>query len=153
MDEPLVYQLWRQLHRWVAMFGRDNRWRHLSGKPTPRLNLPPAARRDWRHLEDDKVDRKVAPTLCRGIGRRCKSSNGFSRAVLISRESYHVPTNPFLISLLAKGVFQRETFFVPIEHLKNGPSKHPFSWRIFAIFYARWLYPGGNTSSHSEQRS
>jgi hypothetical protein len=25
MDEPLVYQLSRQWHRWVAMFGRDNR--------------------------------------------------------------------------------------------------------------------------------
>ena len=23
MDEPLVYQLFRQEHRWVAMFGRD----------------------------------------------------------------------------------------------------------------------------------
>jgi len=25
MDVPLVYQLFRQEHRWVAMYGRDNR--------------------------------------------------------------------------------------------------------------------------------
>jgi hypothetical protein len=25
MDVPLVYQLFRQEHRWVAMYGTDNR--------------------------------------------------------------------------------------------------------------------------------
>ncbi len=40
MDEPLVFRLCRQAQRRVAMFGPDNRGKHLSGKPTSRLDLP-----------------------------------------------------------------------------------------------------------------
>ena len=36
----LTYQLFRQEHRWVAMYGKDKRWRHLSVKPTSRLDFP-----------------------------------------------------------------------------------------------------------------
>ena len=40
MDEPLVFRLSRQRHCRVATFGRDNRLKHLSGKPTSRFALP-----------------------------------------------------------------------------------------------------------------
>ncbi len=40
MDKPLVYLLSRQWQRRVAMFGKDNRWKHLSGKPTLRWVFP-----------------------------------------------------------------------------------------------------------------
>ena len=39
MNIPLVYQLFRQKQRWVAKCGRDNRWMHLSGKPTLKLGI------------------------------------------------------------------------------------------------------------------
>ena len=51
MNVPLVYQLFRQEQRWVAMYGRDNRWKHLSGKPTWILDFP------IRVVEDHHVDR------------------------------------------------------------------------------------------------
>ena len=40
-----------QEHRWVATFGRDNRWKHLSGKPISRLIFP------MRPLGEHEVDR------------------------------------------------------------------------------------------------
>jgi len=39
MNWPLVYQLSCQGHRWVAMSGCDNRWKHISGKRAPRLGI------------------------------------------------------------------------------------------------------------------
>ena len=51
MNVPLAYQLFCQEHRWVAMYGQDNRWKHLSGKPTWILDFP------IRVVEDHHVDR------------------------------------------------------------------------------------------------
>jgi len=39
LGESLVCRLSRQRQRRVATFPRDNRWKHLSGKPTLRLGL------------------------------------------------------------------------------------------------------------------
>ena len=61
MDEPLVHQLSRQRHSWVAKFGKDNRWKHLSGKPPLRLDIP----------EDPWETTRL-------IGRRCKRSDTLS---------------------------------------------------------------------------
>ena len=36
MDIPMVYQLSHQRHGWVAKYGLDKRWKHLSVKPTLR---------------------------------------------------------------------------------------------------------------------
>ena len=51
MDAPLVYRLFCQRHCRVAMYGQDNRWKHLSGKPTWILDFP------IRVVEDHHVDR------------------------------------------------------------------------------------------------
>ena len=67
MDKPLVYQLYRQMHSWVAMFGLDKRWRHLSVKPASRWDFPLLV----RALEDYQL-----------IGRVCKHRNMFSWPVL-----------------------------------------------------------------------
>ena len=67
MDKPLVYQLFCQGHSWVAMFGLDKRWRHLSVKPASRWDFPLLV----RALEDYQL-----------IGRACKHSNMFSLPVL-----------------------------------------------------------------------
>ena len=55
MDISIVDQLSRQWHSWVAKYGRDKRWRHLSVKPTSRWDFP--IRKYIRPLKDDKVDR------------------------------------------------------------------------------------------------
>jgi len=65
MDGPLVYQLSRQRQRWVATFGREKRWKHLSVKPSPRWDLPSFG--SWRLLEDYQV-----------IGQVCKAREGLS---------------------------------------------------------------------------
>ncbi len=51
MDEPLVCQLFCQEHGWLATFGRDNRWKHLSGKLPSKPGFP------IRAVEDHHVDR------------------------------------------------------------------------------------------------
>ena len=52
MDEPLVYLLWRQLHRRVAMFGRDKPLKASKREAHSKMNIPPRA------LADDQVDRR-----------------------------------------------------------------------------------------------
>src|SRR6476469_7011574 len=52
------------------MYGRDNRWRHLSGKPTSKRVLP---EEPWK---------TTTP-----IGRVCKRSNALSLPVLIARSA------------------------------------------------------------------
>jgi len=42
MNRPLVYQLLRPWHGWVAKSGSDKRWKHLSVKHAPRSDLPRA---------------------------------------------------------------------------------------------------------------
>ena len=76
MDKPLVYQLSCHGHCWVAMFGVDKRWKHLSAKPCPRWGIP------YRKVT------KGAFEIRRLIGGRCKHSNMFSRTVLIRREAW-----------------------------------------------------------------
>ena len=72
MNQPLVYQLFRQEHCWVAKLGTDKRWKHISAKPTPR----------WEFIDFPKITGL--------IGSRCKSSNGFSRGVLINHLSFDI---------------------------------------------------------------
>ena len=69
MNEPLVYRLSRQWHCRVAMFGMDNRWKHLSGKPTPRWGIIVPREIIWL------------------IGTRWKRRKVWSRGVLIERYS------------------------------------------------------------------
>ena len=52
MDEPLVYLLWRQLHRRVAMFGRDKPLKASKREAHSKINLPL-----WV-VKDDDVDRR-----------------------------------------------------------------------------------------------
>jgi len=70
MNRPLVWGLSRQWHRPVAMSGKDNRWKHLSGKPTPRLGIVIGP---WEMI-----------TL---IGARWKCCKALSRGVLIPRQN------------------------------------------------------------------
>ena len=51
MDAPLVDLLLRQQHSRVAKCGKDNRWKHLSGKPPSKPGIP------IRAVEDHHVDR------------------------------------------------------------------------------------------------
>ena len=71
VNEPLVYRLFCQGHCRVAMFGRDKRWKHISAKPTSRLDFP--------------IDPRKTIWL---IGTRCTHSNVFSRGVLIGRLTF-----------------------------------------------------------------
>ena len=80
MDEPLVYQLSCQGHRWVAMFGWDNRWKHLSGKPTLRLIFP---------------EGRLKTTSL--IGWMCKYCKVFSWPILIDRLAYYFLRFNYLI--------------------------------------------------------
>lgn len=66
MNKPLVYGLWYQPHRPVAMFSTDKRWKHLSAKPSSRLNF---------------IDSRETNGL---IGSKCKVRKDFSWGVLIS---------------------------------------------------------------------
>ena len=75
MDEPLVYLLSYQWHRRVATFVMDKRWKHISAKPILRLDFP------FFRTEDSQKNIGL-------IGRRCKCSNVFSRAILSSRETW-----------------------------------------------------------------
>ena len=52
MDEPLVYLLWRQLHRRVAMLGRDKPLKASKREAHSKMSFPLWA------LEDDQVDRR-----------------------------------------------------------------------------------------------
>ncbi len=76
MDIPLVYRLSCQWHCRVATCGRDNRWKHLNGKPASRLDLP--------RLLSPEGSLKTT-TL---IGHRCMCSNAFSRVILITRVAW-----------------------------------------------------------------
>ena len=71
MDRPPVCRLCRQVHRRVAESGMDKRWKHLSAKPSARLELL------MRVVTDDDVDRVQ-------VYRRRRHS----RALLIAR-SFH----------------------------------------------------------------
>ena len=82
MDAPLVYQLFCQEHSWVAMFGLDKRWKHLSVKPTPRWDFPLLI----RSLEDYQL-----------IGRACKWWEPFSLPVLMTED---LTTQGYVISSL-----------------------------------------------------
>ena len=80
MDEPLVYRLSRQWHSRVAKFGRDNRWKHLSGKPPSRWVFP------WSPLKTTTL-----------IGEEWKHSNVCSGLVLIGWLSW-----PYNLNCLKK---------------------------------------------------
>ena len=94
MDQPLVYQLYCQVHSWVAMLGLDKRWKHLSVKPAPRWDFPLLI----RALEDYQL-----------IGRACKHRNVFSLPVLMPEDL----TTSYVISLqvlIQEHVFMRGFF-------------------------------------------
>jgi len=69
MNEPLVYQLFCQEQRWVAMFGSDKRWKHISAKRAPRLDF----------LDSSETTRL--------IGFRCKRRKALSQELLINHYS------------------------------------------------------------------
>ena len=72
MDRPPVCQLCRQVHRWVSASGMDKRWKHLSAKPSARLELL------MRVVVDYDVDRVQVYSRWR-----------HSRALLIARNFCH----------------------------------------------------------------
>jgi hypothetical protein len=53
LDEPLVYLLWRQLQRRVAMFGRDKPLKASKREAHSKTSVPSRA------LADDQVDRPM----------------------------------------------------------------------------------------------
>ena len=69
--------------RWVAKYGMDNRWKHLSEKPTSRWMLSIRSRQD-------------KPM----IGVRCKICKGFSRDVLIDRLILTYSTSNALLTFI-----------------------------------------------------
>ena len=71
MNTPPVDLLSRQRQCRVAMCGRDNRWRHLSGKPTSKQVLP------WEPWKTTTL-----------IGQVWKRSNARSLLVLIVRSAW-----------------------------------------------------------------
>ena len=75
MDTPMVDQLSRQWHSWVATCGRNKRWRHLSVKSPSRWDFPTQV---VRPLEDDKE-----------IGQEWKYSDVWSGLILIGRGLNH----------------------------------------------------------------
>jgi len=98
MNEPLVYQLLCQKHRWVAKFGLDKRWKHISAKPSSKLGI---------------VDSSKTTRL---IGSRCKGSNVLSRGVLINHLS-HLPrtipaTSPIFIDALRRSRLRLCTIYI-----------------------------------------
>ena len=124
MDKPLVYQLSRQRHRWVAMFGRDNRWKHLSGKPTSRLDFPGLG----------PVDPFKTRTL---IGWRWKCGNVWSWPVLIGREAYYIRRyTPYLRGSSYKS---RALSKVKVMSCYLESTIFIFSWKrhALAVFLAR----------------
>lgn len=71
MNQPLVYQLFCQEHRWVATLGCDKSWKHLSSKPTLRWTFPEVpSKTSWL------------------IGWVCNGCKPFSWPVLIERLAY-----------------------------------------------------------------
>ena len=90
MDKPLVYQLHCQMHSWVAMFGLDKRWKHLSVKPTPRWDFPLLI----RALEDYQL-----------IGRACKCRNAFSLPVLMPEDLTTSYVRFQLLEVTIQGMF------------------------------------------------
>ena len=80
MDRPPVCQLCRQVHRWVSASGMDKRWKHLSAKPSARLELL------MRVVVDYDVDRVQVYSRWR-----------HSRALLIARNFCHPDVLPPLL--------------------------------------------------------
>ena len=119
MDKPLVFLLSRQRHCRVAMFGMDNRWKHLSGKPTTRLDFPKTS---------VFIDSFETRTL---IGGGCKWGNSFSRAVLIGLlASLFFLSRKNNSSLCSSGEFQKSrTYFV-----RNDLN---WFWRVTCI--SKWI--------------
>ena len=80
MDRPPVCQLCRQVHRWVSASGMDKRWKHLSAKPSARLELL------MRVVVDYDVDRVQVYSRWR-----------HSRALLIARNFCHPDVLPLFV--------------------------------------------------------
>ena len=111
---PLVYQLFRQEHRWVAKSGTDKRWKHLSAKQTSRLGL---------------IDSREIIWL---IGCRCKCGNALSRAVLINHTSSWLAINDhkyFFPVIIAIGYH----LFLP--HYSKAECGTPLTLRIPNVGY------------------
>ena len=128
MDEPMVFQLSRQRHCWVAKFGMDNRWKHLSGKPTSGLDIP--------LYGNIRTEDPLKTT--RLIGQVCKCGNAFSLLVLIGRAAWpqnnlHDRLNVIFVQLF-KLPYNRNCQSFSVAMAKR---KHPFpsrtrKWSSFA---------------------
>ncbi len=106
MDEPLVYLLSYQWHRRVATFVMDKRWKHISAKPILRLDFP------FFRTEDSQKNIGL-------IGRRCKYSNVFSRAILSSQETW------LLIGLIFDQTDDIFTFIISTNFYGNYSTEDP----------------------------
>ena len=145
MDEPLVDQLSCQWHSWVAKFGRDKRWRHLSAKPPSRWDFP--SRNGVRSHEDNVV-----------IGLRCKCSNVFSWQVLIDRGldlivlTFECSMCNFqgLIKILKDLCVDT---FMWKHRLYDIRSDYMFCESKIYMSEIQWWWRRGHTCSHTEHRS
>ena len=133
MDKPLVDQLSCQWHSWVAKFGRDKRWRHLSAKPPSRWDFP--SRNGVRPHEDNVV-----------IGLRCKCSNVFSWQVLIGRgldlEIIFYEVNVEVICN-----------FECVETIAKAKLIYTSVMKFSSKHEIQWWWRRGHTCSHTEHRS
>ena len=93
LNWPLVYRLWHQLKRRVAMSGRDKRWKHLSAKPTPRLGV----------VRKDKISSKTT-TYNQCLALDCETR----RKRLITRKTAkNIRTDSHFDKISQKFAFQR----------------------------------------------
>ena len=117
MNVPLVYQLFCQGHRWVATYGCDKSWKHLSSKPTLRWTFPEVpSKTSWL------------------IGWMCNGCKPFSWPVLIERLAYF---NNSLVYYLIKYMFLYLIYIVFSVTLKKCQF---FENRSFLAQIAEYLW-------------
>lgn len=121
MDGPLVNQLSRQWHGWVAMSGKDNHWKHLSGKPASRLVFPPGSNTGLRPHVDYVVDRLMVQA------QQCvePTSTNRSRGLAINqKQTYIVVTKIYkLIAASSKLIGRSKTVSLELW-AKKFPGNH-----------------------------
>ena len=144
MNWPLVYRLSCQGHRRVAMSGMDNLWKHLRGKPTPRLEIIGP----WEMI-----------TL---IGFRWKRSNALSREVLIAhillgnlestKKKIQDPKTKNQTKACADvWILEFDSWFLSSTSYVVFCLKIHFLYLRYIKFSVLVIWYSGHTSSHSEQ--
>ena len=117
---PLVYQLFRQEHRWVATHGRDNRWKHLSGKLPLKQGIP------IKVVVDNHIDRSGVKAL---------------RGVELTDTNYLIDLfNYRFLKSIRYAYFKSYQLISFFWNTKD----------LVSVWMVRWLLRKGPTRSHSE---